>query len=159
MFWKHVVILIISIPHPPRCEFFETYVSFRRTLLHQNDLLCEVTRLFTSPFPWTVFLSWIKSCLRKLLLQCTLVKFQGRYTLPIATRPYRLKKNTVLQSHNSQDINLLIESEVRGIVPQINIVYFFTSMCLNSEKFKLVTEVPFHEMNNVTWQNSDVFWC
>ena len=139
---------INSAPPPPKCDFFETYVSCRRTLRHQNDLFCEVIRIFMSLFPWIVFLSWIKSCLWKLLLQCTLVKFQGRYTLQIATRPCRLKMNTVLQSHNGQYINLLIESEVRIIVPPINTVYFFNSlMCVTSEKFKLVTEDPFHAMN------------
>jgi hypothetical protein len=36
-------------------------------------------------------------------------------------------------------------------------VFFTSLMCLTPEKFQLVTAVPFHEMNNVTWQRSEVF--
>ena len=145
-----------DINSPPRCDFFETYVSCCRTLRHENDLLCEVTWIYTSLFPRIVFLSWIKSCLWELLLRCTLVKFQVRYTLQTAARPYRLTKNTVLQSHNGQGINLLIESEVKRIVPAISTVYFFTSlMCLISEKLSFLLKFfSWNEQRNLAKEPS-----
>jgi hypothetical protein len=142
---------------PPKMWLFETCVSARCTLQHQNDFLCKVTRLLTLLFPSVVFPFWLKSCLWKLLSGLYTGKISRSIYPPQCDTPSQVEKEgrCVISQRSRCKPAIINWGEVHNTSSQYSV--FTSLMCLTSEKFKLVTEVPFHEMNNVTWQRSEVF--